>query len=414
VSANLRRVFASLHYPYFRNFFLAQNVVMVGGWLQSSAVLWLVYRLTQDPLLLGLCAFLGQLPVFLLTPFAGVLSDRFNKKVLLRFYVLGTTTFSLLLTIAAWRQIEFVPVYFLLNSCLGVVSGLDMSVRQSMVSELVPDKKHISNALSLFSMSNHCSRIISFALFGLIIKFYGETGCFFGNTLCALAMFFVLTSIPSTEVYQPDDNVHTMSFWQSFLDGARYMYTDKAMRSLVTMIIGMSMIGMSYTVTLPVLAQEVFHGDASTFGWLMTGVSLGSLTAAVQLAYRRNILNLEQSIVQAGLLWGAMYLLVAFNKILWLNWLFLILLGHGMVVQFGSNIIMQTLVQPRYRGRLVSFYILAFHGMLPFGSLLVGRLTAWLGSQLTLFFCGLFCLGVMGWFARRQGLVAVKIKTHAS
>ncbi|GBR76908.1 major facilitator superfamily permease [Candidatus Termititenax persephonae] len=372
--------------------------------------MWLVYRLTQSSLLLGLCAFLGEIPVFILTPFAGVLSDRFNKKNLLRLYVLGATFLGLLLSLAGYGQVSWLPIYFILNTGLGIMSGLDNAARQALVSELVPSREYISNALSLFNMSNHCSRIISFSLFGLIIKLFGETGCFVFNTLFAFTMFVVLSAIPDSAVYQPERQVRAEPLWQSFREGARYLVSDKALSTLVLTVVGMSMVGMSYSVTLPVLAQEIFHGDAATFGWLMTGVSLGSLSATLQLACRKNILNLERDIWQAGLLWGVMFLLVAYNKILWLDWFLLALLGHGVVVQFGSNIILQTLVPPKYRGRLVSFYILAFHGMVPFGSLLLGRLISWFGVQAALAFCGVFCLGVMGWFYARRGIVAERIK----
>jgi hypothetical protein len=259
-------------------------------------------------------------------------------------------------------------------------------------------------------MSNHCSRIISFSLFGLIIKFFGETGCFVFNVFFALAMFGALCSIPDSAVYQPEKQARAAPLWQSFREGARYLAGDKALSSLILTVVGMSMVGMSYSVTLPVLAQEIFHGDASTFGWLMTGVSLGSLSASVQLACRKNILHLERDILQAGLLWGLMFLLLAYNQILWLNWFLLILLGHGVVVQFGSNIILQTLAPQSYRGRLVSFYILAFHGMTPFGSLLLGRLTSWLGVQNALAFCGVFCLSVMSWFWSKRKIVAERVE----
>jgi MFS family permease len=403
-------IFRSLQFPYFRNFFLAQNIVMTGSWMQKSAVLWLVYRLTQSSLLLGLCAFLGEIPVFILTPFAGVLSDRFNKKKLLSIYILGATFLGLLLSLAGYWQVGWLPIYFILNTCLGIMSGLDNAVRQALVSELVPSKEYISNALSLFNMSNHCSRIISFSLFGLIIKLFGETGCFAFNTLFASTMFVVLCSIPDSAVYQPEKQARVAPLLQSFQEGARYLAGDKALSALILTVAGMSMVGMSYSVTLPVLAQEIFRGDASTFGWLMTGVSLGSLSATIQLAYRKNILNLERDIWQAGLLWGLMFLLAAYNKILWLDWFLLALLGHGVVVQFGSNIILQTLVPQKYRGRLVSFYILAFHGMVPFGNLLLGRLISWFGVQAALAFCGVFCLGVMGWFWSRRGLVSAKLQ----
>jgi MFS family permease len=388
----------ALRHRNYRLFFSGQSVSLIGTWLTRVATSWLVYRLTDSALMLGIVGFAGQLPTFLLAPFAGVWVDRLNRhRVLVVTQVLAAVQ-SALLAVLTLTGVITVRDVILLSVFQGLINAVDMPARQSFVVEMVEDRADLPNAIALNSSMFNGARLIGPSIAGLLIAWVGEGWCFLLDAVSYLA---VIASLLAMRVPVRAGIRATGRVLHDLRDGFRYVAGFSPIRSVLLLLALTGLFGMPYIVLLPIVAGQVLHGGPHTLGFLMAASGLGALSGALYLASRRSVLGLGRLIAIMSGLFGIG--LIAFSRSTWLGLSLplMAVVGVSMMVQMASsNTILQTIVDEDKRGRVMSFYAMAFFGSAPLGSLFAGSLASRIGAQNTILCGGLACLVGAGIFYR--------------
>lgn len=382
-------MFRALRSYNYRLFFAGQGISLIGTWMQQLAMSWLVYRLTDSVLLLGLVNFCSQMPSFLLGPVAGVISDRFNRhRVLLLTQALSMLQAGTLAALVLTDHVN-IPFIMFLSVFIGVVNAFDVAARQSFVVELVEHRDDMSNAIALNSSMFNAARLVGPSVAGLVIAAVGEGICFLINALSYLAVIASLLAMQLQPVKRPLVQTRVL---ESLREGFSYAFGFAPIRSIILLIAMLSLFGMPFSVLMPVFARDVLGGGANTLGFIMGASGVGALTGALYLASRKSVLGLGRLIVGSAVLFGVGLILFSFTRTLPLAMLCILLAGLGMMLQMAScNTILQTIVDEDKRGRVMSFYAMAFMGMAPFGSLLAGWVAEHIGVTYTLLGCGVLC-----------------------
>jgi MFS family permease len=396
LSQKLQHTFRALESRNFRLFISGQLISLAGTWMQQIALSWLVYRLTHSPLQLGLVAFLAQAPGVLIAPFAGLLADRYNRRnLLLMTQGLAMIQASLLAVLSLTGHIQQWQI-LCLSGFLGIITGLDIPIRQALVLDLLEKPDHLSNAISLNSSVFNGARLVGPAIAGFAISSVGESWCFVLNALSFVAVLGALSAMKIRREV-PVDN--PASYLESLREGLAYVYRHPPMKAILLMIALVSLVGLPYSVLMPMYAKDVLHGNAQTLGLLMGAAGMGALTGAVYLASRPNVLGLGKLIPTAVMSFGLTLLFFSQVRTLGLAMVCLYLLGLGMMLHLASsNILLQTITDEKKRGRVMSLYTMAYIGMYPIGSLLVGWLSTHIGLTFTLIIGGCLTLTGAGWF----------------
>jgi MFS family permease len=399
IPGGIKVIFRSLRYRNYRLFFGGQSISLVGTWIQRIATPWLVYHLTGSAFLLGVVGFAGQIPTFLMAPFAGVMSDRWN-----RYHVLiGTQVAAMLqaLILAVLYYLGIIQVWHivLLAISLGCINAFDIPVRQAFVVELVEHKEDLSNAIALNSSMVNGARLLGPSIAGVLIALAGEGFCFLMN---AVTFLFVIASLLFMKVVPKDTNHRRTGVLKELKEGIVYASGFPPIKYIILLLALVSLVGMPYTILMPVFAKEVLHGDSHTFGFLMGASGLGALASALYLASRKSIVGLGKMIPLAAALFGAGLISFSLSRLFLLSLFMMVLTGMGMMMQMAvSNTLLQTLVDDDKRGRVMSFYAMAFMGAAPFGSLLAGSLAKTIGAPNTLLAGGICCIAGALLFARK-------------
>ncbi len=380
----------ALRHRNYRLFFAGQSVSLIGTWLTRVATAWLVYRLTHSALALGVVGFAGQLPTFLLAPFAGVWVDRWNRhRVLVVTQALAAVQSALLAALALSGVITVRDVV-LLSMFQGIINALDMPARQSFVVEMVEDRADLPNAIALNSSMFNGARLIGPSLAGVLIAWVGEGWCFLLDAVSYLAVIASLLAMRVIVRARPRTSAPIL---REMREGLRYVAGFLPIRSVLLLLGLVGLFGMPYTVLMPIVAAQVLHGGPHTLGFLMAASGLGAFCGALYLASRRSVLGLGRIIAWTA---GAFGLgLVAFSRshTLLLSLPLMAFVGMAMMVQMASsNTILQTVVDEDKRGRVMSFYAMAFFGTAPLGSLFAGSLASRIGAPDTILIGGVMCL----------------------
>ncbi len=387
-----------LSHRNYRLFFGGQGTSLVGTWIMRVATSWLVYRLTGSAAVLGIVGFAGQIPTFVLAPVAGVWVDRLN-----RYHVLvATQVLSMLQSFAlAWLALAGiinVTHILLLSALQGVINAFDTPARQSFVVDMVEDRADLPNAIALNSSMVNGARLVGPSVAGVLIAAAGEGWCFAVDGFSYLAVIGSLLAMRLTPRERPTRETHVL---EELLEGVSYAFGFTPIRSVLLLLALMSLMGMPYTVLMPVFAVDILHGGPHALGFLMGATGVGALGGAVYLASRRSVLGLGRVIPAAAALFGCALAAFSLSRSLALSLALMVVAGVGFMVQMASsNTIIQTIVREEMRGRVMSFYTMAFMGTAPFGSLLAGALAARIGAPRTIFFGGLTCIFGAAVFAR--------------
>lgn len=361
------------------------------------ATSWLVYRLTHSAWLLGVIGFAGQIPTFLLGPIAGVWVDRWNRHRTLVVTQILSMLQSFALAYLALRQTITVGDILWLSLAQGIINAFDMPARQAFVVEMVENREDLGNAIALNSSMVNAARLLGPSIAGVIIAAFGEGYCFLidGFSYLAVIASLVIMHIATAPPARPRKAVlHELK------EGWSYATRSLPIRSILLLLAMVSLVGMPYTVLMPIFAGQVLHGGAHTLGFLMGASGVGALAGAIFLAARRNVLGLGRIVPISAATFGGGLICFGFSKVLWLSLLLMLFVGGAMMVQMAaSNTILQTIVEDDKRGRVMSFYSMAFLGMAPFGSLLAGTLATKIGAPRTVMLTGSVCIGGAALFA---------------
>jgi MFS family permease len=395
----LKQAIRALGHRNFKLFFGGQIISLVGTWMQRIALAWLVYRLTNSAFLLGAVGFAGQIPTFLLAPLGGVFADRWDRrKVLIVTQTLAMVQ-ALVLSVLVLTGAVAIWHIFVLSMFIGVINAWDTPVRQAFMIEMVEKKEDLSNAIALNSSMVNSARLLGPSLAGILIAAVGEGTCFLLNGISYLAVIVALLAINVTSKASPRQ---AAPVWSGLTEGFHYAFGFAPIRSLLLLLALVSMMGMPYTVLMPIFAKEILHGGSHTLGFLMGASGLGALAGAVYLASRKSVLGLGKIIPIAASLFGLGLIGFSLSRLPWLSLMMMLVTGFGMIVEMAaSNTVLQTIVEDDKRGRIMSFYTMAFMGMAPFGSLMAGFLASRIGAPDTLLLGGIACILGAAVFATR-------------
>lgn len=401
-------IFRSLQYRNYRLFFSGQSISLIGTWIQRIATPWLVYHLTGSPFLLGLVGFAGQIPTFLLAPFAGVLTDRWNKYHILIVTQVAAMIQALILAFLYFNGSIAVWHIIVLSIILGLINAFDVPARQSLVIHMVGKKEDLGNAIALNSSMVNGARLLGPSIAGMLIAFTGEGVCFLVN---GISYLFVLLFLLLMKVNLPDKKNNDSHVLEELKEGFNYTFGFIPIKYIILLLALVSLMGMPYTVLMPVIAKEILHGGSHTFGFLMGASGLGALIGALYLASRKNVLGLGRIVPMAAALFGFGLITFSFSSYVWLSLVLMVIIGLGMMLQMASsNTILQTIVDDDKRGRVMSFYTMAFMGTAPFGSFMAGSLAKTIGVQNTILMGGIAC--VLGAFVFAYKLPEIRKAIH--
>ena len=378
---------------------MGQGVSLIGTWMQSVAMSWLVYRLTGSALLLGVVGFATQIPNFILSPVAGVMADKYNRhKILLLTQTLAMCQAFALAFLVVTGRVEVWHI-LVLSSFLGLVNAFDIPARQAFVVELIEKKEDLGNAIALNSSMFNAARLLGPSIAGILIGLVGEGMCFLVNGLSYIAVLGALLAmhVPARKREAPG-----IPLLRRFKDGFDYTFGFAPIRFIILLLALTSLTGMPYMVLMPVFVKEVLHGGPKTLGFLMACSGAGALTAALTLASRRSVAGLEKKIPLAGAMFGTGLIALSLSGNFPAAAACIAVASFGMITQMAvSNTIIQTVVEDDKRGRVMAFYALAFMGMAPFGSLLAGWLASRIGAPHTIMLSGVLSIaGAMAFLSR--------------
>ena len=382
--------FRALKSKNYRLYLGGQSISLIGTWMQRTAVSWIVFSITHSTFMLGLTLFAGQFPTFVLSLFGGVISDRYNRyKVLLTTQIASLIQASLLTLLILLNHYRIWEI-ICLSIILGIINAFDVPARQALVYDMVDNKEDLPNALALNSSMVNFSRIIGPALAGLILEKFGDGICFGINAFSFLPVIISLLNM-KLPTYLPVK--HVKNILGELKEGMVYLKNTPSISLIILMLGLISLFVLPFNTLIPVYAKVIFKGTASTFGVIDALVGLGAFSAAMFLASLKSGKNLRLILAINTLIFGAGLVLFSYERNYILALIFAAITGFGMMSQITiSNTIIQTSVTPSMRGRIISFYAMAFFGMMPIGSLLVGLISRWVGVPRTVLFEGFTAL----------------------
>jgi MFS family permease len=368
----------ALKHRNFRLFFFGQGISLIGTWMQQVAMIWLVYRLSGSEFLLGFVGFCSQIPSFFLAPVAGVFIDRWSlHRTIVTTQTLAMCQAAILAvltltgTVAVWHVLA-------LSVCLGLVTAFDIPARQAFLIQMVEGRENLGNAIGLNSSMFNAAQLVGPAIAGFLIAAVGEGVCFLLNALSFLAVLVALLvmRLPPQVPAKPPQHV-----LDELREGFRYAFGFLPIREILMILAVVNLAAMPLRVLLPVFAKVVLHGGADTLGLLTAAMGLGALLGALCMASRKSVLGLGRQIAWASALCGLSLVAFSFSVVLWLSMLLLVIGGFAVMMEMAaSNTILQTIVDDDKRGRVMSFYAMAFLGVAPLGSLLAGWLAGHYGA----------------------------------
>ena len=392
-------VFRSLQYRNYRLFFTGQSVSLIGTWMQRIALPWMVYHITGSVFLLGIVSFAGQVPTFILAPFAGVLTDRWRRYRVLLVTQIVSLVQALILAILALAGVIQIWHIVALSIMLGCINAFDIPSRHSFVVEMVEKKEDLGNAIALNSMMFNGARLIGPSIAGVMLATTGEGVCFLIN---AISYIFVVMSLLMMRLEKRETVKKKGNLLKDMKEGLDYTFGFAPIKYLLILLAVVNLMGASYQVLVPVFAKEILHGGSDIFGFLMGAAGFGALIGAVYLASRETVLKLGRLIPAATALFSIALIVLSFTKLFILSGVMMVFIGLGLMLQTASsNTILQTITDDDKRGRVMSFYTIAIMGTAPFGSLLGGFLAKTLGTPYTMLIGGVVCLAGAALFMKK-------------
>jgi len=381
--------FRALKHRNFQLFIAGQLVSLIGTWMQTTAQLWLVYRLTGSAALLGVFGFANQIPMLVLASVGGYVGDRYSRHR----GVMATQTFSMLLAflLAGLTLTNVVHVWHLIAITLlvGIVNAFDVPIRQAFFVQMV-GKEDLPNAIALNSSIFNGARVVGPAIAGFAIAWVGEGWCFFLNGLSFLAVIFALMAMKIEPQERKDSGESPL---QNLLQGFRFAMKDRPIRSTLLLISMLSVFGLQYSVFMPIFAEDVLHSGARGLGFLMSAAGVGAVLGALQFAARTAYKGLAKWIAAMSVICSVCLLIFSQSKSFSLSIVVLFIVGFAATSQMAAtNTTVQNRSPDALRGRLMAVYATMFMGVQPIGALLAGGIAKRLGAPATLAIFGAICL----------------------
>ena len=380
----------SLRHQNFRRYYVGQTVSQLGSWMQSTAVMWLAYRLTESTAATGMIGFLAMVPYIFITPLAGALSDRVSRrKLLMAVLSLSIVVATILAALTLTQQITIV-LLGALALAQGLLNGVEVPTRHAFFVQLIENKEDLPNAIALNSININSTRLIGPAIGGLLIAVLGEAACFGLNAISFLAVLIQLRRITPNEGVR---KTNTKGLLADMAEGWRFGMSHPVIRPLVFTLGAISFAVSPYTVLMPAIVVQTFGKGAELNGLFISCVGLGALIGAVLLARRPNVRGLTDWLLMTGAISAIGIIGFSFSRNEWLSFLCMALTGMGLMgSSVAVNTIVQSIVEDDMRGRVVSIYSTFFIGAAPLGHLAAGWLAEHIGAPRTFTACGVVCI----------------------
>lgn len=386
----LRSITRSFQYRNYRLFFCGQALSLTGTWIQNVALSWLVYSLTGSAFYLGVVEFSTQIPCFLFVLLAGVLIDRWNRR---RTFMVTSAlammqAFVLFILVASGK----ITIWHIIPLCifLGLVNSFDLPVRQSFVFNIIEKREDLGNAVSLNNAMFNIARFLGPSLAGMLIAAVGEGVCFLINGLSFLSILAALLTIQDRPQTVTAGKAH---IWQGLKEGFVYVFHSTSIRSIILLQGYVSLTGWSTGVLMPVFVKDFLQGGPHTFGFILGFSGMGALIGTLYVASRKDAAGLVRIIPLAAGIYGLGLIALSQCRIQHLSMFMALFTGYGIYVQMAAGgTVLQTIVDDNKRGRVMSFFTLAFMGTVPFGSLLAGSLAGRVGADRIIMLGGVLCV----------------------
>lgn len=381
-------LYRALKYRNCRLFFPGLLLSQIGIWYQNIAISWLILEITKSPLLMGGIAFLNALPLFLLTPFAGVITDKYNKQHLLLVIQILFTIQALFITIIS--VYGFLNLYSIVLSgiLLNCIIALDTPLRQSVFASLVDNKNDLSNAIALNSACFNSARLIGPAAAGIILANYSASACFFINFLLVIPALILISKIRIKNITE-NNTSSKQSVFQEFKEGLSYIKKEKIILIILIVLTGVSLAGMTYPVLMPIYTKNIFNANSDILGFLMASTGFGALCSSFILASKKSLNGLKTTMITGVFLFGASFICMSFSVFKAVSIITAFFLGAGMTASItGINTILQSIVEDNKRGRLMSIYTICYLGSASISNLLAGTISEYLGINGAFIFFG--------------------------
>jgi len=359
---------------------------LMGSWMQIIAQAWLVYRLTESPLALGLIGFLQQGPVFFFSALGGTIADRVDRRTLL--IVTQTAFLFQAVTLAVLTFTGTIEIWHVAALALlfGLLNAVDVPTRQSFTVEMV-GREDLQSAIALSSIMFNMARVVGPSLAGIVIAAVGEAWCFAINAASYLAVLGSLTLMRTVSVRRSEPSRPL----QDLIEGFRYVTQHREIRAGLLALAITSFAGGPYLTLMPVFAQQVLGTNSAGYGLLMTAVGLGALIGAFAMS-RLSGERLRRAPELAAISFGLWMSILSLTTNYWVAMALILPTAFSLMLQgSATNIIVQSAVDDRMRGRVMAYYTMSFLGMMPFGSLAAGALAHYIGVALTLTCGGIVC-----------------------
>ena len=387
MNINTFNAFKSKNY---RLFFSGQSISLIGTWMQKTAVSWVVYEETHSKFMLGVTLFASMFPTFLLSFLGGIIADRMDKYKLLLQTQVASMIQAVLMTVLVFSKHYNVWEIIALSVVLGIINAFDVPARQSLVINLVNDKKDLPNALALNSSMVNLSRLIGPGIAGFALEKLGYDVCFGLNALSFIAVIVSLLMMRLPKHIPVPKN---KNMFEEVKDGLRYVKNSPDIAMVIIMLAVSSLLVLPFNSLMPVYAKDIFKGSASTFGVIDSAIGLGAFCGAIFLASIKPGRNLKNILAVNTLIFGFGLVLFSHEKYYPIALIFVTIAGFGMMSQITiSNTMIQTNVDPAMRGRVISLYAMAFFGMQPLGGLIVGSVSQLIGTPNTVLIQGIITI----------------------
>ncbi|HWQ83857.1 MAG TPA: MFS transporter [Anaerolineales bacterium] len=362
-----RETFSSLQIRNYRLYYIGQIISTSGTFMQSVAQAWLVLKLTNSGPALGLTTALQYLPILFLGPYGGVIADRFSKRKILTITQSISGVLALILGVLVATNLVQVWMVYILAFCLGMVNVFDNPTRQTFVMELV-GADHIRNAVTLYSTLVNLARIIGPAIAAALIAAFGLAPCFLINGFSFIAVVIMLGLMDPSQLITSPPAPPARGQLQ---EGIRYVLSTPILATTLVMLAIIGTLTFEFQVSLPLLVQFTFKGDASSYAFLTSAMGFGAATGGIFFASRKGIT--PSKLVSAAMLFGLAVLAAAWMPSLLLTGLVMVLVGVFMI-NFTSlgNSILQITSSSQMRGRVMALWSVAFLGSTTIGGPIVG------------------------------------------
>jgi MFS family permease len=354
-----------------------------------------MYRLTGSAFMLGMTGFALQIPILLVSPFAGVWVDRYNRRTLL--LVTQTLALAQAVLLAALTFGGLIQVWHVLaiSFFLGTVNAFANPSRGTFLLEMVESKDNLPNAIALNSLIMNSARFVGPSIAGAMLAYSSEAWCFLLNALSYLALIIALLMMRVKAAVHHAAREHWL---EGLKQGFRYAFGFLPSRRLLLLIAAISMTTSPYQHMMPIFAGEVFGGDARTLGLLISCAGLGAFVGTAYLAGRTSLRGLSRVIIIASFSASIGLMLFSQSRLLWLSIILMLPIGFGLIVTATStNTVLQSIADEDKRGRVVSIYVMCFLGTAPLGNFIAGSIASHIGAPLTLLIFG--ALGTLAAFA---------------